>query len=147
MMVGGAPKNGGVTIPDGMGGTFGYAVDRFAGPFTESPALVAALRQFNVKGVGLIGEDRGVSADEPIAAAVQAPDPPPRIISFDPDHGEPGQTFYLTVIAVGMKPWYHFSFGDGVKVTDETWLGRNPDGEGERWLCTVTLAPGASLQP
>jgi hypothetical protein len=39
-----------------------------------------------------------------------------------------------------MKPWYNFHFGDGVIVTDPTCLGINPDGEGERWLATLSIS-------
>ena len=48
----------------------------------------------------------------------------------------------VTVVATGMKSWYRFSFGDGITVTDETCLGKNPDGSGERWLATLTIACG-----
>lgn len=48
-----------------------------------------------------------------------------RILSIAPERGEAGETFYITVIATGVKQGYRFSFGRGVTVRDETWLGRN----------------------
>ncbi|MCC7494025.1 MAG: hypothetical protein IT204_16830 [Fimbriimonadaceae bacterium] len=148
MMVGSEPKNGGVTIPDGDGGTFGYSVDQVAGPFSDSLTLSGALRQFNLTSVRLVAEDRYVSADEGLVTA-PAPTVPraPRILSLTPSRGEPGQSFYVTVRTEGMKPWWGFRFGDGVTVSDELWLGRDPDQPtADRWLATLTLSDQARLR-
>lgn len=142
MMVGSEPRNGGVTVPDGTGGTFGYSVDQVDGPFEESLALAAALRRRGLEGVGVGGTWLGVRADEFDTPPRPAPKPT-RIVTITPDRGEPGTSFYVTVIAEGMKPWYGFRFGEGVRVSQEVSLGRNPDGEGERWLATITVDPGA----
>lgn len=140
MMVSSQPKDGGVTMPDGMGGTFGYSVDQFAGPFTDSFELARELKARSIPAIGLVGEDRRISADEAdVATPPERPAEPPRILSIAPERGEAGETFYITVIATGVKQGYRFSFGRGVTVRDETWLGRNPDGPGERWLATVSI--------
>jgi len=145
MMVGREPRNGGVTVPDGMGGTFGYSVDQVAGPFEDNIALAAALKERGLKRIGLVGEDRAVNADEAVLPAESQNPTKPRILSVTPSDGSPGETFYVTIIAEGAKPWYHFGLGAGVEVSDETYLGRNPDGPGERWLATVAIADDAPL--
>jgi hypothetical protein len=146
MMVLGEPRNGGVEIPDGMGGTFGYSVDQQDGPFTDNLALSAALRRRQLKYVGLAGEDRRVFADEGLITKPTASPDPPRILSITPDRGEAGQSFYVTVIATGMKPGYRFRFGPGVTVSNETNLGKDPDGPGERWLATLTIDRNARFE-
>ena len=70
----------------------------------------------------------------------------PKIISITPDRGEPGQSFYVTIIAQGMKPGYRFCFGPGVLVSDETSLGKNPDGPGERWLATISVSSSVRFE-
>ncbi len=147
MMVSSQPRNGGVTIPDGMGGTFGYSVDTVEGPFQDSVALAAALKAHKLKSIGLAGEDRGVSASDDVMPPPPKRPQAPKILSITPDSGEPGTSFYITVIATGMKPWYGFRFGPGVSVFDETCLGKNPDGEGERWLATLVIDKGARFAP
>jgi len=138
MMVGTEPKNGGVTIPDGQGGTFGYSVDQVQGPFQESSALISALRGIKLKSIRLYGEDRIVSVDD-VAKPVETAPVAPQIASIVPNKGEAEQSFYITIIAKGMQPGYHFRFGPGVIVTNETNLGKDPDSDGERWLATVTV--------
>jgi len=146
MMVTNQPQNGGVTIPDGTGGTFGYSVDQVQGPFTDSLTLAKALQALNLKYVNLAGGYVAVSVDD-----VLVPKPPPKpkatqILSLTPDRGEAGESFYITVVAEGMKPWYSFTFGPGVVVTDPTCLGVDPETGGERWLATLTIAEGASFR-
>ncbi|MBI2301673.1 MAG: hypothetical protein HYU66_22455 [Armatimonadetes bacterium] len=143
MMVTSEPKDGGVTIPDGTGGTFGYSVDQVEGPFTDSLGLARALQKRGLKGINLAGGYQGVSVNDAIVARPKKPPAPTRIVSVTPDRGEAGQTFYVTVIAEGMRPWYGFQFGQGVLVTDPTCLGANPDGPGERWLATISIADNA----
>jgi hypothetical protein len=141
MMVLAEPRDGGVTVPDGMGGTFGYSVDQVAGPFADSIALARELKARGIASIGLAAEDRQVhawEADVPTEPTAKPPEPP-RIVSITPDKGEAGETFYITFIATGMKQGYRIRFGPGVTVTDETCLGKNPDGPGERWLATVTI--------
>ncbi|MBI5834247.1 MAG: hypothetical protein HZB16_18280 [Armatimonadetes bacterium] len=147
MMVKGEPRGGNsIELPDGMGGTFGYSLDQVEGPFTDSFGLVPALVAHGLKSIGLYGEDRGVGL---LDGPPPAPPPltPPRILAITPDRGEAGHSFYVTVIAEGMRPGYGFAFGPGVLVSDETCLGRNPDGPGERWLATVTLDQGTGFAP
>lgn len=144
MMVTSEPKNGGVTVPDGMGGTFGYSVDQIAGPLADSPALARELKARGITAIGLAGEDRQVRADEcDVADPAAAPQEPARILSIAPERGEAGETFYITFIATGMKQGYRLKFGPGITVTDETCLGKNPDGPGERWLATLVIDRGA----
>jgi len=146
MMVTSQPQNGGVTIPDGSGGTFGYSVDQVQGPFTDSLTLAKALQALNLKAINLAGGYVAVSVDDVLLPKPPAPPQPPEILSLTPDRGEAGESFYVTVIAKGMQPGYSFNFGPGVAVTDPTCLGVNPEGEGERWLATLTIAEGASFR-
>lgn len=146
MMVTNEPKNGGVTIPDGTGGTFGYSVDQVRGPFTDSLALARELQTLGLKGISLAGGYVAVSVDDVLVPKPPAPPKPTRILSLTPDRGEAGESFYITVVAEGMKPWYSFTFGPGVVVTDPTCLGIDPETGGERWLATLTIAAGASFR-
>ncbi|WP_395094902.1 tetratricopeptide repeat protein [Armatimonas sp.] len=52
------------TKPDGAGGTFGYTYDQASGPFTESYALMEAMRRVNVRAVETSARDRFISIDE-----------------------------------------------------------------------------------
>ncbi len=145
MMVGSAPQGGRVVIPDGLGGTFTYSVDQPAGPFEDSVTLAKALEQRGLKSIRIYAQDRSVSADEAYAAAEPPTERRPRILSITPDRGSPGQSFYVTVIAEGARPWYEFELAQGVEVTNETYLGVNPDGPGEIFLATVDVAEDAPL--
>lgn len=142
MLVTDQPQNGGVRVPDGLGGTFGYSVDRVAGPISDSQVLAAAMKANGVESVGLW--DGLFFADE-LDPPLTRREPPreTRIVSITPDRGDPSSQFYVTIVAEGMRPWYGFSLGPGIVVTDPTCLGANPDGPGERWLATVTVAEGA----
>ena len=145
MMVGTQPANNRVEIPDGNGGSFGFALDAVEGPFEDSKALSASLKSKGLKSIHIYGEDRDVTVEEASPPPDEGPPEKPEILSITPDKGEPGQTFYITVVAKGMKPGYRFRFGPGVTVTDETSLGKNPDGPGERWLATISIDKDATF--
>lgn len=59
-----APTNGGFTLPDGSGGTFGYSSDRSFGPFADNFALIPQLRELGLTSLGDISTD--TASDPPI---------------------------------------------------------------------------------
>lgn len=147
MMVMSEPKDGGVTLPDGMGGTFGYSVNVAAGPFEDSYKLAPVLKQHNLKSMGLYGEDRSVSPEEvgerPKDSGEAPPPKQPRILKIEPETGPPGAEYYITIIGENLEPGCRLSLGPGIEVKNVTWFGRNADGPGEVWLATVKVAENA----
>ena len=146
MMVASQPKDGHVAIPDGTGGTYTYSVDQVKGPFTDSLAVARELQNLKLKSINLAGSYRSISLDDMLLAAPPPKPKPTKILSVTPDRGEAGEQFYVTVIAEGMKPWYSFTFGPGVTVTDPTCLGVDAETGAERWLATLTIGPGATFR-
>jgi len=138
------------TIPDGMGGTFGYSYDRGSGPFTESYALIDFLRQRNkedpkTRSTGLYGEDRSVSIDD-IPEDIKpvdygAPTQPPNILlkSVTPGAAMQGDTLGIMFLATNAETACRVSLGTGVTVKNATYFGRDAESSCEQWLATVAI--------
>ncbi|MBI5503067.1 MAG: hypothetical protein HY907_22670 [Deltaproteobacteria bacterium] len=58
------PSGGGFTLPDGMGGTFGYSYDRLEGPFADSFEVVPVLRELGLPYAGDVSVD--LVLDDPV---------------------------------------------------------------------------------
>lgn len=59
-----APANGGFTLADGSGGSYGYSSDRFFGPFADNFALIPQLRELGLTSLGDISTD--TASDPPV---------------------------------------------------------------------------------
>ncbi len=150
MTLGAPPDQGKHTflLPDGMGGTFGYAYDKGGGPFTDSYALIAYLKQIKdpkVKSVGIYAEDRSVSVDDipdgikPIDSG--SPTQPPAITlkKIAADSAMQGETLGVFILGSKIETGSRASLGIGIKVKDMAYFGRDADSNLDQWVATVEI--------
>ena len=158
MMVTSKPdtEKGGFTVPDGMGGTFGYSADKIIGPFTNNYDLIAALRPLSkqdqrVKCVGLWGEDRGVCVADipegitPTDRGSAAKPSSPSLRKVTPASAKQNDTLGVTFLAKNVEPGCRVTLGNGLKVKDPTYFGRDAESDFHQWQATVEIDKDAAL--
>ncbi|HLP16228.1 MAG TPA: hypothetical protein VK470_08230, partial [Bacteroidota bacterium] len=153
-----SPDGKGMTLPDGMGGTFGYSID-FASPeVTSNYELSPVLREMigtnaelksKLGTVGIPNEDRGVSANE-------VPDNPQNhggtpgisritVSAVRTDHASQGDRLGVVIVGSGIDYGCRLDFGEGIEVTDLVYAGRDAESESDQWWCTLTISNLAAL--
>ena len=157
LLYGGKPEGGKFTMPDGMGGTFGYSCDKVEGPFEDNYGLVPVLRALSkekpaLRSIGIWGENRAVSVDEVpegITPTDQGGTPRPPaaavITGISPPAAVQGQTLGITLLGLNLEPGCRLSLGKGTTVSDPVALGRDADTDSEQWVATVEIAPDAAV--
>ena len=142
------PKN--FTIPDGMGGTFGYSYDKGAGPFSDSYALIEYLKGIaktdpHVKSIGLYGENRGVSVDD-IPDGVQPIDygqpreaPGITLRQVIPKSAHQGDSLGIMLLGSKIETGCRISLGQGVTVKNPAYFGVDPVSKEDQWIATVDI--------
>ncbi|MEY2499314.1 MAG: hypothetical protein QOD12_2870, partial [Verrucomicrobiota bacterium] len=143
-------------LPDGMGGTFGYAYDKGGGPFTDSYALIAYLKQIKdpkTKSVGIYAEDRSVSVDDipgeikPVDTGTPTQPPAITLKKITIDSAMQGDTLGVLILGSKIETGSRASLGLGIKVKDMTYFGRDADSNLEQWVATVEIEKDAPLGP
>ncbi len=139
-------------VGDGIGGTFTYSYDHMAGPFTDSYALIEALRPLSkrdppIKSIGLHGSYRGVSVDEipegitPVDHGRPLTPPSISIASIWPDYAYPGDELGIFIVAENVETGCRISLGPDIEIKHPTYFGRNDDPQSTaiQWVATVEL--------
>jgi hypothetical protein len=141
-------------LPDGMGGTFGYAYDKGGGPFTDSYALIAYLKQIHdpkTKSVGIYAEDRSVSVDDipdgikPIDSGTPTQPPAITLKKIAADSAMQGDTLGVLILGSKIETGSRASLGLGIKVKDMAYFGRDADSNLDQWVATVEIDNDAAV--
>ncbi len=150
----------GMTLPDGMGGTFGYSIDYASPPLSDNYAISALQAQLiggnaalkaKLGFLGVWAEDRGVRAGEAPAGFSPNGSPPEAsrvaVVRVLPAEVPRGKSVGITVLASGLTAGATLDFGAGITATGLANGGRDADTPNEIWHATVEVAEDAAPGP
>lgn len=141
-------------VPDGLGGTFTYRYTQKMGPFSDSWALIEALRSLGgeepIETIRLSGGGyRTVSVDEvpegitptDRGSSTRAPDID--LVSVSPDGAYQGDELGILIRGESIDNAPTIDLGPGVSVKNPAYFGKDEESEAEYWVATATIADRA----
>lgn len=151
------PDGQGMTLPDGMGGTFGYSIDFASQEVQSNYELSPVLRQLvsgnselksKINSIGIPNEDRGVRSDEvppnPRDAGTRPGISQITVIAVRPNRANQGDQLGVTILASGIDYGCRLDFGENIEVTDLCYGGRDADTDYDQWWCTLNISNSAA---
>lgn len=148
-----SPDGKGMTLPDGMGGTFGYSLDYASQEVKSNYELSPILQQLiggseelkkKISGVGIPNEDRSVRADE-VPANPQDSGTKPGVsqitlAAIKPDRAHQGNKLGVIILSNGIDYGCKLDFGAEIEVNDLVYGGRDAETDYEQWWCTLEIS-------
>ena len=146
-----------MTLPDGMGGTFGYSIDFASQEVSSNYELSPILRQ-RIAGsaelksklgfIGIPNEDRGIRADEVPESPRDSGGKPGisrvTLIAVKPGKANQGDKLGVVILASGIDYGCKLDFGEGIEVSDLAYGGRDADTRYDQWWCTLDISNQAA---